>query len=418
MWGHEQASWGSYFFDGTASATMRDQDSANYGRERLVEVYTNGVAGITPDIPPRYEELEKAALAAMDEKAHAYVAGSAGGEGTAARNREAFEGWRIDPKMLRGVADRDLSVELFGETYPLPFLLAPIGVQTILHENGELATARAARERGVPMVLSTVSSYTIEEVADALGETPGWFQLYWSPDRDVASSFVARAEDAGYEALMVTVDTPLVGWRERDVAHAYLPFLEAEGVANYWTDDAFRERLDAPPEDNEFAAIQEFLDVFGDASLTFEDLGWLRELTDLPIVVKGILRPDDARAAVAQGADGVVVSNHGGRQVDGAIAALEALPRVVEAIGDDATVMFDSGIRRGADAFKAMALGAEAVLFGRPYAYGLGLQGQDGVEAVMKNFAADLDLTLGLTGHTSWNEVDCDALVPASDLEP
>ncbi len=164
--------------------------------------------------------------------------------------------------------------------------------------------------------------------------------------------------------------------------------------------------------------MQEFLDVFGDASLTFEDLGWLRDRTDLPLVVKGILRPEDARRAIEKGVDGVVVSNHGGRQVDGSVAALEALPRVVEAVGDDATILFDSGIRRGADAFKALALGAEAVLFGRPYAYGLGLAGQDGVEAVLKNFSADLDLTLGLTGHTSWDEVGLDALTPASELEP
>lgn len=393
-------------------------EGENYGRKRLTEVYTNGVAGITPDIPPRFEDLEAAALDAMDEKAHAYVAGSAGGERTADHNRDAFEAWRIDPKMLRGVEKRDLSVELFGREYHLPFLLAPIGVQSILHEEGELATARAARAQEVPMCLSTVSSFTIEDVADELGETPRWFQLYWSSDREIAASFVDRAEAAGYEALVVTVDTPLVGWRERDVEHAYLPFLEGEGVANYFTDDAFRERLEAPPRENEFAAVQEFLDVFGDASLTFEDLGWLRERTNLPLIVKGILRPEDARRAIEEGADGIVVSNHGGRQVDGSVAALEALPRVVGEVGDDATILFDSGIRRGADAFKSLALGAEAVLLGRPYAYGLGLDGQAGVEAVLKNFAADLDLTLGLTGHTSWDEVGRDALTPASELEP
>lgn len=375
-----------------------------------------GYAGVTPDVPPSFEELEAAALDAISEEAHAYVAGSAGAEDTASRNRRAFERWRIVPRMLRDVAERDLSVDLFGETHDVPFLLAPIGVQSILHEEAELAVARAAAERNVPMCVSTVSSFTMEEIAAELGETPGWFQLYWSPDRELAGSFLDRAAAAGYGAVVATVDTPLVGWRERDVEHAYLPFLDAEGVANYWSDDVFRARCDRPPEENEMLAVQEFLDVFGDASLGFDDLDWLADRTDLPVVVKGILRPDDARRAVDRGADAVVVSNHGGRQVDGAVASLEMLPRVVEAVGDDATILFDSGIRRAADALKALALGADAVLLGRPYAYGLALDGQDGVEAVLKNFTADLDLTLGLSGHDSIAAFDREALLHEDDL--
>jgi isopentenyl-diphosphate delta-isomerase len=381
-----------------------------------MEVYTNGAAGITPDVLPDFEALECAALEAIDEKAYDYVKGSAGSEGTADRNRAAYERWRIEPEMLRSVAERDLSVDLFGAEYDVPVVLAPLGVQSIVHEEAELAVARAANEQDVPMCLSTVSSYSIEEVDEELGDTPGWFQLYWSPNRELAASFIERAGNAGFEALVVTVDTPLVGWRPRDIEHGYLPFLDDDGLANYFTDDVFRGLLDDPPEENEFAAIQQFLDVFGDAGLTWNDLDWLREQTDLPLVVKGILGPEDARRAVEHGADGVVVSNHGGRQVDGAVASLEALPRVVEAVGDETTVLFDSGIRRGSHVFKALALGAEAVLLGRPYVYGLAVDGQDGVEAVLKNVLADVDLTLGLAGLASLDEADRDALVHETEL--
>jgi len=318
--------------------------------------------------------------------------------------------------MLRDVAERDLSVELFGRELPVPVLLAPIGVQSILHEEGELASARAAADLGVPFVSSSAASETMEDVADELGDATGWFQLYWSTDRDVTASFLQRAEDAGYEAVVVTVDTPMMGWRERDVENAYLPFLDQEGVANYFADPAFRDSLDAPPEEDPNAAVWQFTEIFGDPSLTWDDLDWLREQTDLPIVLKGVLRPDDAREALDRGVDGVVVSNHGGRQVDGAIAALSALPRVVDAVGDRAPVLFDSGIRRGADAFRAIALGADAVLLGRPYAYGLAVDGEDGVREVLKNFLADLDLTLGLSGYAAVADVDRDAVVDADEL--
>ncbi|WP_435195230.1 alpha-hydroxy-acid oxidizing protein [Natronomonas sp. EA1] len=386
------------------------------GRQRLLEVYMEGLADITPSIPPRFEELERAALDAMTEEAHAYVAGSAGSENTARRNTTAFERWHLVPRMLRDVAERDLSTDLLESELDAPALLAPIGVQSIIHEEAELAVARAANDVGMPFVLSTVSSYTMEEVAAEAPDVPKWFQLYWSPVRELAQSFVSRAEDAGFEALVVTVDTPLVGWRERDIEHAYLPFLDGEGIANYVSDDVFLDRLDAPPEENQLATVKEFLDVFGDASLTWDDLEWLTDQTELPVVVKGILHPDDARAAFEHGAEAVVVSNHGGRQVDGSIAAIDALPRVRDAVGDDATLLFDSGIRRGAQAIKALALGADSVLLGRPYAYGLALEGQEGVAEVCKNFLADFDITLGLTGHKSPDELSREALVEDSEL--
>ncbi|MDG5758984.1 lactate 2-monooxygenase [Natronococcus sp. A-GB1] len=382
-------------------------EDTNYGPDRQETVYRQGMLeGEPPEFPVAYEGLEERAREELDEKAFAYVAGGAGSESTVEANDRAFDAWQIVPRILQDVSDRDLSVELFGSELSAPVLLAPIGVQGILHDEAELAVARAANVVGVPMISSSVSSYTMEEIADQL-ETTGWFQLYWSADRDVAASFLERAEDAGFEAIVVTLDTPKMGWRERDIELAYLPFLEGQGIRNYFEDDAFCDRLetDDPWADPE-ASLESFTDCFGDASLTWDDLSFLREHTDLPIVLKGVLHPDDASRAVEHGVDGLIVSNHGGRQVDGAIPALEALPEIAEAVGDDVPVLFDSGIRRGSDAIRAIALGADAVLLGRPYAYGLGIGGADGVEAVLRNFLADLDLTVGLSGRASVDELD------------
>ena len=386
------------------------------GSDRLVEVFTEGMAGVTPDVPPSFEELEAAALEAMDERAYGYVAGGAGGERTIEHNREAFADWHLWPRVLRDFAERDLSTELLGTDLSVPVLLAPIGVQSVIHEAGELGTARAAASQDVPMVVSSAASHPLEAVAEELGSTLGWFQLYWSSNDDVARSFVRRAEAAGYEALVVTVDNNALGWRERDIGDGYLPFLDGEGIANYFADEAFRDLLDEPPEEAELQAIRTFIDVFGDPSLMFDDLEWLCEFADLPVVVKGVLHPEDACEAVERGADAVVVSNHGGRQVDNAVPALDALPRVVSSLPDDVPVVFDSGVRRGSDALVAMALGAHAVGLGRPYAYGLAVDGGDGVEAVLKNFLADLDLTLGLVGYDDVEALDTEAIVRADEL--
>ncbi|WP_227354913.1 lactate 2-monooxygenase [Haladaptatus salinisoli] len=396
--------------------SSEDDSSEPFGPNRQREVYAAGMlADRTPDLPASPEDLAELAREELPPEAHAYVAGSAGEESTEDENRRAFDRWRIVPRMLRDVEERDLSVELFGRELPVPVVLAPVGVQSIIHEDGELATARAAADIDVPLVLSSASSETMEDVADELGDTLGWFQLYWSADRDVSASFLRRAEEAGYEAVVVTLDTPMMGWRERDVDHAYLPFLDGEGVANYLSDPAFRDSLDAPPEEDETGALWRFTEIFGDPSLTWDDLDFLRERTDLPVVLKGILHPDDAREAVERGVDGLVVSNHGGRQVDGAIGALDALPGVVDEVGDEVPVLFDSGIRRGADVVRAIALGADAVMLGRPYVYGLGIDGADGVREVLRNFLADLDLTLALSGHVSLAEVDRSVLVETGE---
>jgi isopentenyl-diphosphate delta-isomerase len=389
--------------------------STPYGRYRQTEVFTTGMlTGETPDVPVSFEALKAAAEDAMSDDAYGYVAGGAGGESTMRGNRDAFEDYRLVPRVLRDTSARDLAVDVLGQEWSVPVALAPIGVQGVVHDDGDLASARAAAAEDVPYVTSTQSSYPLEAIADELDADaddagPNWFQLYWSTDRDVTASLVDRAEAAGYDAICLTLDTPHLGWRERDLANGYLPFLEANGIANYTSDPAFRDRLDADPDDNPRAAAREFVEVFADPTLEFDDLEWLFERTDLPVVCKGVLHPADARRCVTAGADGVVVSNHGGRQVDRAVAALDQLPRiadVVRKVDPDAAVLFDSGIRRGADVVVALALGADAVLLGRPYCYGLALDGAAGVRAVVTNLRADLDLAVALTGHTAARDVD------------
>lgn len=373
-------------------------------------IYMAGAGGARPDLPITPDAMEARAREVLDAEAFGYVAGGAGSEDTMRANREAFRRWRIVPRMLVDVQHRDLSVDMLGARLPAPVLLAPIGVQGILHADGELAVARAAAAAEVPLILSGVSSFTIEEVADANRAGRRWYQLYWPRDRDVARSFVARAEAAGYGAIVVTLDTRMLAWRPRDLANGYLPFLRAAGLASYLSDPAFRAELPVPPEQDVRPAVARFLAIFSDPSVTWSDLTFLRDSTRLPLVLKGILRPDDARRAIDHGADAIVVSNHGGRQVDGAIAALDALPDMVEAVGGVVPVLFDSGIRTGADAFKAIAIGARAVLLGRPYAWGLAVGGQRGVEHVLRSFLAELDLTLALSGYASVADVDRDAL--------
>jgi isopentenyl diphosphate isomerase/L-lactate dehydrogenase-like FMN-dependent dehydrogenase len=375
------------------------------------EIYGRGLAGEVPSLPLSPVALELGARERLSEGAFGYVAGGAGAERTMQANLEAFDRLRIVPRMLRDVASRDLRTTLLGTEMPAPLLLAPIGVQSIVHPEAELATARAAASQGLTFILSTAASHSIEQVAEAAPGASRWYQLYWPKDRELASSFVSRAERSGYGVLVVTLDTWMLGWRPRDLQAAYLPFLKGEGVANYFSDPVFRAALEQPPEEDIGAAIGHWAAEFSNPSVTWEDLFWLREQTSMPILLKGILHPDDARRAVECGVDGLVVSNHGGRQVDGAIAALDALPAVREAVGRELTVLFDSGIRTGADVFKAIALGADAVCVGRPFVWGLAVGGQAGVEQVLRCLLAELDLTLALSGYTTFAEVDAGALV-------
>lgn len=379
--------------------------TAALGSQRQAELYRAGLLGQQPLLPVAYEDLARAAQAQMKPEAYVYVAGGAGGGDTLRANRAAFERWRIVPRFLRDVAQRDLRVNLLGQTFPAPLLLAPIGVQSIIHKEGEVAAARAARTLGLPMVLSTVASNSMEDVAAALGDTPHWFQLYWPVDRELALSLVRRAEQAGYSALVVTLDTFMLAWREGDLQNAYLPFLHGDGMANYTSDPVFRHAIAPLLPTNPAAAIAHFLKVGFNPTLTWDDIAFLKQNTKLPILLKGILDPEDARKAVDFGVAGLVVSNHGGRQVDGAIASLDALPRIAEAVRDQVPVLLDSGIRRGSDIFKALALGARAVLVGRPYVFGLALAGAAGAQFVLHNLLADFDLTLGLAGCRTLPEV-------------
>jgi lactate 2-monooxygenase len=364
-------------------------------------------AGEAPPFPVAWRELEAAGTAAMSDEAADYVAGGAGGEDTVRANREAFDRWRIVPRMLREVGTRDLSTTVLDTRLPAPVLLAPVGVQQIVHDDAEVATARAAGSLGVPYVHSTAASTSIEDAAAACGDGPRWFQLYFPRHRDIAASFVHRAEAAGYEAIVVTLDTLILGWRPRDLGRAYLPFLRGIGLANYTSDPVFTSRLEG---DSLETTVTAWLETFANPDLSWADIAWLRSQTELPLLVKGINTAEDARRALDAGVDGVIVSNHGGRQVDGAIAALDALPDVAGAVAPEVPVLFDSGIRTGADAVKALALGARAVLIGRPAMWGLALAGEEGVRHVLRTFLGELDNTLAMAGYRSPGELSAESL--------
>jgi lactate 2-monooxygenase len=412
-----------------------------FGRRRQSDVYLAGLRGRRAPVPFDAAELERAARRRLTREAYAYVAGGAGLESTVAANRAAFERRRIVPRMLRDVSVRDTSVELFGRRLPAPFLLAPIGALELVHRDADLAVARAAAAEGVPMIFSSQASRPMEECAEAMGDSPRWFQLYWSTSDELVASFVRRAEACGCDAIVVTLDTTMLGWRCRDLDLAHLPFALGKGIAQYTSDPVFTASLrpaklerSGPPTPKAvrsliqatrsypgrfssnlrsgmgIAAVRAFLETYSRPSLTWADLPSLRRLTRLPIVLKGILHPADARLALEHGVDAIVVSNHGGRQVDGAIASLDALPAVAAEVRGRAPILLDSGVRGGADLLKALALGATAVLIGRPYVYGLGLAGEQGVREVIRNFRADFDLTLGLSGHTSVSEVGPESL--------
>lgn len=427
------------------AASIGTSIGTSIGRAAQSAVYRAGVSGRRPAIPVAFPALESAARRRMSRAAFAYIAGSAGLERTDRADTDAFGRHRIIPRVLRDVSERDLSIELFGRRLPTPLLLAPIGVLELARRDGDAAAARAAAAYGIPAVLSNQASAPMEAVAAAMEAVrpgaPRWFQLYWSSSRDLVASLVARAEAGGCDAIVVTLDTHVLGWRPRDLDLGYLPFSRGLGIAQYTSDPVFRglvrermagagprERAAVTPaavasfasilrhhpgdlreklrSGEPLAAVETFLDVFADPSLGWDDLAFLRERTSLPIILKGVLHPDDARRAVDAGVDGVQVSTHGGRQIDGEVAALDALPGVVDAVAGRLPVLFDSGIRGGADAVIALALGARAVAVGRPYAYALALAGERGVRELLRNLLAELDITLGLSGVSRVADLD------------
>jgi lactate 2-monooxygenase len=357
----------------------------------------------TQSLPISSEDWEQRARAILPDGPFDYICGGSGAEETLAANRTAFQRWAIVPRMLRDVSDRTLSITLFDQHLDTPILLAPIGMQGIAHPEGELATARAAAAYGVPFIVSTVSTYSLEQIAETMGDAPRWFQLYWSNDREVSASMVRRAEAAGYSAIVLTVDTIMLGWKRRDFRNGYSPLKEGKGLANYINDPVFCSRL---PVVNEESAVQEILRNIYHPALSWEDIRFLRQQTRLPILLKGILHPEDAKLAVEHGVDGLIVSNHGGRQLDGAISSLDALPPIVEAVGGRIPLLLDSGIRTGADIIKALALGANAVLIGRPFLYGLAVAGEKGVARVIDTLISELDVSLALSGSKSVSDLN------------
>lgn len=408
------------------------------------EIYLNGFTGKRPAVRVSLKTLEEDAKKIMTSKALSVIAGGAGNEETMLNNLSAFNQWKIVPRMLRDVSERNLSIELFGQKIPSPIMLSPVGVLGMVHPDADVAVARAAARLGIPYIFSNQASKPMEECAQAMGDTLHWFQLYWSKSNDLVKSFVHRAEQCGCKAIVVTLDTTMLGWRTRDLDIGYSPFLEGIGIAQYTSDPVFQKLMDEPegtqkvnrkismqslqglvtlvnnyPGNNFFKklssgrpikAVRKFVSIYSNPALTWKDLSFLRQQTKLPILLKGILHADDARQALETGVDGIIISNHGGRQVDGSIATLDALPKIAEVIQGKIPILIDSGVRGGADVFKALALGANAVCIGRPYVYGLALGGEQGVYEVLQNLIADFELTMGLAGCKNISEINSQVL--------
>ena len=365
---------------------------------------TNSILNI--ELPHSVQLLEHMASESIEKGPFTYVNSGSGAESTLRANVNAFDDWHIVPRVLNDVSIRDTSTQVLGTIFPSTFAIAPVGVQSIFHPDGELASARAAAHHGVPFIASTLSSYSLEEIAANLGTTPRWFQLYWSKDVELALSMVKRAEKSGYSAIVITVDTALLGNRERDLNNGYSPLKLGKGSANYLHDPVFLSRLGSNPSSDDPDVIGKIVDVIFNPSLTWDDLRTIKNHTKLPVLLKGILHEEDARKALHYGVDGVIVSNHGGRQLDGCISSFEALPSIAEVIQGVVPILLDSGIRRGSDVIKARALGANAVLLGRPFVYGLAVAGENGVRHVLNDFINDIDVSLALTGFSSLQQVN------------
>lgn len=414
------------------------------GRLRQNAIYRAGALGRRPRVPTDPTSLERAARRAMSADAWAYVAGGAGDGATVRANRAAFERWQLVPRMLRDVSRRDLSVTLLGRRLPVPLLVAPIGAAGLVRRGADVSIGAAAAQVGLPYILSSQGSSPMEETAAAMGDGPRWYQLYWSTDEELVDSFIRRAEAIGAQALVVTLDTTMLGWRPQDLNRGSLPFAKGIGIAQYTSDPRFMELVgervaavlgaggprprvslgavrtlasmarEAPGgfvanlrSPMARAAVETFLAIYSKPSLSWSDIATLRDRTRLPVLLKGVLHPDDARRAVDLGVDGILVSNHGGRQVDGAVGALDALVDIVPAVRGSSSMplILDGGVRSGTDVVKALALGATAVTVGRPHVYGLAIDGRAGVRAVLENLVAELDLTLGLAGVRSVAEL-------------
>jgi len=414
---------------------MRKINVLGTGRQR--EIYIDGISGTTASISFEFQKLENQAKKKLGREAWAYISAGAGMKDTMKQNRSDFNRWRILPRMLRDVSKRDITINLLGKRQATPFLTCPIGVLEMAHKKADLAVAKATSNLGIPMIFSNQASVPMEDCANVMGDASRWFQLYWSKRDDLVVSLVKRAEAAGCEAIVVTLDTTILGWRTQDLDIGYLPFLKGKGIAQYTSDPVFQKMMQEPiPEDRQIKskitlqtirhllsvrskgnvsevlkAIKTFTNTYSRPSLTWENLAFLRKHTKLPILLKGIQHPDDAKRAIEFGMDGIIVSNHGGRQVDGGVSTIEMLPAISKVVQQQIPILIDSGIRSGADVFKCLALGATAVCIGRPYVYALAVNGQTGVETLLKNFMADFELNMALAGCRSISEINEDCLI-------
>ena len=393
-----------------------------------MKTYGEGLQGKRPLLSPLWKKMEEEAYAKMEEGARSYIHGGAGLSHTVDNNRNDFNRYRIVPRMLKNVEVRDTSTSVLGVDMTAPFFLCPVGVAEMVHPEGDLAIAKGAAPTGIPYIFSNQGSFPMETCAAAMGETPHFFQLYWSKSRALVSSFVKRAEACGSRGIVLTLDTTLLGWRTGDLDIAYLPFLLGKGIAQYTSDPVFRDLVEQEIAQEHPGLDQkspEYKDLFGrtcaimftkiynNSATTWDDLAFLRDQTSLPIILKGILHKDDAKLAVKYGMDGILVSNHGGRQVDGSISSIAALPKIAKAVKGQIPILMDSGIRGGADVFKALALGADAVGLGRPHIFGLTLAGADGVTEVIRQLQADFELTMALSGCKNVSEINRACLVKA-----
>ncbi|KAF8194354.1 oxidoreductase [Mycena galopus ATCC 62051] len=405
----------------------------------MLDIY-RGRKGVEPLGTVVFDEIEAKAKEKLKDYGGAfmYAGGSAGTNSTYRGNQRAFEKYRIVPRMLVDATTRSLETTIFGVKYPSPIFIAPIGVQGIFSAEAELGAARAAKNIGVPFIMSTASTRSIEDVAEANGDGHRWYQLYWPAGKDVLLSILSRAKASGFTALVVTLDTMLLGWRPHDLETSYIPFGHGVGVQVGMSDPVFMARhgrepiknprpkfpydsaamdkacLAGDPEalDGMFLGMEWLKECNSGLFHSWEDLRFIRENWEGPLVLKGIQSVPDAEKALDYGVDGIIVSNHGGRQVDGAIPSLYALARIMRSptvkaaqAAGKLTILFDSGIRTGPDIIKAMALGAQGVLLGRPWLYGGIIAGQAGIEQVLKHTLTDLDTTLGLAGFASLSEI-------------
>ncbi len=364
-------------------------------------------------VPGDLSQLEAQAAQSLSPEALGYIHAGAGDRDTTRANAAAFRRWEVKRRLGRKPAKVDLSTTILGTRMPAPVLFAPVGVQTLAHPDGDLASARAAAELGLTYVHSTQGAYKMEDVAEANGDGSRWYQLYWPTDDELVVSFLRRAAAAGYTHLIITLDTTLLGWRPLDLDIGYSPFLENKGIANYTSDPVFKKTMPLPGSVAPIPVGVAFATKFQNPGLSWDQLPLIRANWKGPILLKGIQSPRDARLAVEHKIDGIVVSNHGGRQVDGAIASLDALGPIVKAVDGTMPVLFDSGIRTGRDAFKALALGADAVLIGRPYLYGLALGGQAGTRSVMGFLVDDLEAEVRKAGRRSHRTLSRSSLTRA-----